>query len=213
MAATTAKHGYQYRCRITDVAGNKLYSKTVTLNVLGIKTQPVNKNVVAGKTAKFTVAATGSSIKYQWQYRTSSSGSWKNASATGSKTKTLSVAATTAKHGYQYRCKITDSAGNTVYTKTVNLYVLGIKTQPTNKTVKAGATAKFTVAATGKGLTYQWQYKAPSGSWKNVSSAAGKKAAYSLTAQKKHNGYQYRCKITDSAGNVLYSKTVKLTVK
>ncbi len=214
VAATAAKHGYQYRCKITDAGGNVIYTKVVNLYVLGIKTQPVNKSVVAGKTAKFTVAATGKGLTYQWYYRTSSSGSWKATSATGNKTKTLSISATTAKHGYQYRCKITDSAGNVLYTKVVNLYVLGIKTQPVNKTVKAGATAKFTVKATGKGLTYQWQYRtSSSGSWKNVSTANGKTANYSLTAATRHNGYQYRCKITDSAGNVLYTNTVKLTVK
>ena len=212
--ASVSRHGYQYRCRITDSAGNKVYTKTVTLNVLGIKTQPVSKTVVDGGTAKFTVAATGKGLTYQWQYRTSSSGSWKNTSAIGNKTNTLSVAATVAKHGYQYRCKVTDSAGNTVYTSVVNLYVLGIKTQPASRTVKAGATAKFTVAATGRGLTFQWQYRtSSSGSWKNVSVASGKTANYSLTAAARHNGYQYRCKITDSAGNVIYTKTVKLTVK
>ena len=91
---------------------------------------------------------------------------------------------------------------------------MGIKTQPVNKAVKAGATAKFTVTATGKGLTYQWQYRtSSSGSWKNVSAASGKTANYSLTAAARHNGYQYRCKITDSAGNVIYTSIVKLTVK
>ena len=212
--ATVSRSGYQYRCKITDSAGNTIYSEAVYLYVLGIKTQPVSKTVVDGKTAKFTVSATGASKKYQWQYRTSSSGSWKNASATGNKTATLSVPATVSRHGYQYRCKITDSAGNVIYTKTVNLYVLGIKTQPVNKSVEVGATAKFTVTAVGKGLTYQWQYRtSSSGSWKNVSAASGKTANYSLTTAARHNGYQYRCKITDSAGNVIYTSIVKLTVK
>ncbi len=214
VAATVAKHGYQYRCKVTDSAGNVVYTDVVDLYVLGIKAQPVDKAVKAGATAKLTVSAVGDGLTYQWQYRTSSSGSWKNASATGNKTKTLSVAATVAKHGYQYRCKITDSAGNVVYTKVVNLYVLGIKTQPVSKTVKAGATAKFTVVAVGKGLTYQWQYRtSSSGSWKNVSTASGKTANYSLTVAARHNGYQYRCKIVDSAGNVIYTSIVKLTVK
>ena len=214
VAATVAKHGYQYRCRVTDSAGNAVYSKIVSLYVLGIKTQPANKTVKAGATAKFTVAATGKGLTYQWQYRTSSSGSWKNVSTASGKTANYSLTTAVKHHGYQYRCKITDAAGNKVYTKTVTLYVLGIKTQPASKTVKVGATAKFTVAATGKGLTYQWQYRtSSSGSWKNVSVASGKTANYSLTAAARHNGYQYRCKITDSAGNVIYTSIVKLTVK
>ena len=214
LSAKVKHHGYQYRCRIKDAAGNTVYTNVVNLKVLGIKTQPTNKTVVSGKTAKFTVSATGSNITYQWQYRTSSSGSWKNTSATGNKTKTLSIAATAAKHGYQYRCKITDSAGNVIYTNTVNLYVLGIKTQPASKTVTAGATAKFTVKATGNGLTYQWQYRtSSSGSWKNTSATGSKTKTLSVSATTSKNGYQYRCKITDSAGNVIYTNAAKLTVK
>ncbi len=207
-------HGYQYRCKVTDSASNVIYTKVVNLYVLGIKTQPVSKTVVAGKAAKFTVVATGNGLTYQWQYRTSSSGSWKSVSATSGKTAKYSLNAAVKHHGYQYRCKVTDSAGNVAYTKVVNLYVLGIKTQPTNKTVVAGKTAKFTVVATGNGLTYQWQYRtSSSGSWTNIYATSGKTANYSLTAQSRHNGYQYRCKITDSDGNVLYTNTVKLTVK
>ena len=208
--------GRYVRCKITDKYGNVVWTKTVRLWIreLAITTQPANKTVKAGATAKFTVKVNNDNVTYQWQYRKSSSDSWKNASATGNQTKTLSVPATVSRHGYQYRCKITDGAGNTINTKIVKLYVLGIKTQPANKSVTAGTFTKFAVKATGNGLTYQWQYLTPSGSsWQNVSAASGKTATYGLTAQSRHNGYQYRCKITDSAGNVIYTSIIKLTVK
>ena len=212
--ATTARTGYYYRCKITDGNGNVVYTNTVRLYVLGVKTQPTTQKVKAGATAKFTVSATGANKTYQWQTKTSSSGSWKNCTFTGSKTATLSVPATTARNGYYYRCKITDDAGNVVYTSTVRLYVLGVKTQPANKTVKKGSSAKFTVSATGSGLTYQWQTKTSSkGSWKNCSFTGSKTASMSVPATSGRNGYYYRCKITDSAGNVIYTNTVKLTVK
>ena len=210
--ATTGRNGYYYRCKITDSAGNVVYTNTVRLYVLGIKTQPSTQKVKAGTTAKFTVSATGYGLRYQWQTKTSSSGSWKNCTFTGSKTATMSVSATTARNGYYYRCKITDSAGNVTYTNTVRLYVLGIKTQPTSKTVKSGNTAKFTVSATGSGLTYQWQYKTSSG-WKNTTLTGAKTATLSVKGTSARNGMKYRCKITDSAGNVIYTNTVTLTVK
>ncbi len=214
LTTATRHNGYQYRCKVTDGAGNVVYTNVVNLYVLGIKTQPVSKTVVAGKTAKFTVTATGSGLTYQWQYRTSSSGSWKNVSAASGKTANYSLTAAVKHHGYQYRCKVTDSAGNVVYTNAVNLYVLGIKTQPVSKTVKVGATAKFTVTAVGNGLTYQWQYRtSSSGSWKNASATGNKTKTLSVAGAAFRNGYQYRCKITDSAGNVIYTKTIKLTVK
>ena len=210
--ATTGRNGYYYRCKITDSAGNVVYTNSVRLYVLGIKTQPATQKVKAGSTAKFTVSATGYGLSYQWQTKTSSSGSWKNCTFTGSKTATMSVSATTARNGYYYRCKITDSAGNVTYTSTVRLYVLGIKTQPTSKTVKSGSTAKFTVSATGSGLSYQWQYKTSSG-WKNTTLTGAKTATLSVKGTSARNGMKYRCKITDSAGNVIYTNTVKLTVK
>ena len=211
--ATTARNGYYYRCKITDDAGNVVYTNTVRLYVLGVKVQPTTQKVKAGTTAKFTVSATGSGKTYQWQCKTRSSGSWRNCTFTGSKTATMSVSATTDRNGYYYRCKITDSAGNVIYTNAVRLYVLGIKTQPTSKTVKSGNTAKFTVSATGSGLTYQWQYKTSSGTWKNTTLTGAKTATLSVKGTSARNGMQYRCKITDSAGNVIYTNAVKLTVK
>ncbi len=212
---TQVRHnGYQYRCRVKDSAGNTVYTNVVTLNVLGIKTQPVSKVVKSGATAKFTVFATGKGLTYQWQYRTSSNGSWTNVSAANGKTANYSLSTQTRHNGYQYRCRIKDSAGNTVYTNVVTLNVLGIQTQPVNRVVKSGATAKFTVSATGKGLTYQWQYRTSStGTWTNVSTANGKTANYSLISQTRHNAYQYRCRIKDAAGNIVYTSVVKLTVK
>lgn len=212
--ATTSRSSYQYRCKITDSNGKTVYTNVVNLYVLGIKTQPVDKAVVEGKTAKFTVKATGASKKYQWQYRSSADGKWSSAKADGNKTATLSVPASIGRHGYEYRCKITDSAGNVIYTEAVSLYVLGIKTQPVNKTVKVGATAKFTVAAVGKGVKYQWQYRATSdGKWSSAKADGNKTRSMSVPASAGRNGYQYRCKITDAAGNVIYSNIVKLTVK
>ena len=90
---------------------------------ISITTQPVGKTVAEGATAKFTVKATGTGLKYQWQYRTSSTGKWQAASATGNKTATLSVPGTAARNGFQYRCKITDGSGNVKYSNAATLTV------------------------------------------------------------------------------------------
>jgi hypothetical protein len=60
-------------------------------------------------------------------------------------------------------------------------------------------------------VSYQWQYKKPGGSWTSVSKN-GKAATYTLTAQERHNGYQYRCKVTNEVGATI-SSYVTLTVK
>ena len=96
----------------------------VTLYVLGVKTQPTNVEATLGTTAKFSVVATGNGLTYQWQYRTSSTGTWKSATATGNKTANLSVSATNSRNGYQYRCKITDADGTVIYSNAATLTVV-----------------------------------------------------------------------------------------
>ena len=63
--------GIQLYCKITDGSGKTLNSSTVTVSVLSITTQPSNVTVAAGKDATFKVKATGSGLKYQWQYKKS----------------------------------------------------------------------------------------------------------------------------------------------
>ncbi len=204
-------NGYQYRCRVTSL-GAASYSSIATLKVKPkIVTQPVSQTVSVGTKASFTVEAQGKELKYQWQFRKSASGSWSNISAASGKTATYTLTVEDRHNGYQYRCKVT-SLSVYSYTSVVTLKVKPkITTQPQPVSVKAGKKATFTVAAAGENLTYQWQYKKPDGSWTNVTAASGKTASYSFTTAARHNGYQYRCKVTNSGGTVT-SKAVTLTV-
>ena len=207
----------QWNSIFIDCYNDELLSAKLHLNFkpLSVTLQPISKNVKAGTTAKFAVKVTGEGLTYQWQYRTSSKDSWKNASATGNKTATLSVPATAARNGYQYRCKITDKESNVVYSNVATLKIVTLKvtTQPANKYLPAGKTAKFTVKVSGTGLKYQWQYRTSSkGSWKNASATGNKTATVSVPATATRNGYQYRCKITDKYGNVIYSKAATLKI-
>jgi len=215
---TAAKGGFQYRCKVTNSAGKFVTSKVVTLNVVTLKInkQPVNKTVPNGTTAKFTVKATGTGLKYQWQFRTSANGKWKSAAASGNKTATVKVPATASKNGFQYRCKITDKYGNVIYSKIVTLktVVLKVTAQPANKVVAAGKTAKFTVKVSGTGLKFQWQFRtSENGKWKSAAASGNKTATIKVPAAANKNGFQYRCKITDKFGNVIYSNIANLTVK
>ena len=121
--ANASRDGYQYRCKITNASGT-VYSNVVTLYIKpAITAQPQSVEANAGGTAKFTVTANGKDVTYQWQYRTSSSGSWAKATATGNQTDTLSVPATAGRNGYQYRCVVTGKSGKITYSNAATLTV------------------------------------------------------------------------------------------
>ena len=88
-----------------------------------------------------------------------------------------------------------------------------ITSSPSTKKVKAGTSVTFQVKAIGNGLSYQWQYRTgASGSWKKTTATGAKTATLKVPATIKRDGYQYRCKITNAKGNVIYSNRAKLTV-
>ena len=123
-----------------------------------ISTQPQAQAVTAGATATFAVTATGSApLAYQWQ---------KNGSAiSGASASSYTTPATVSgDNGASFTVIVSNSAGQVTSSAAV-LTVNGtsgpppaITTQPQAQTVAEGATATFSVVATGAGpLTYQWQ--------------------------------------------------------
>ena len=217
VGATEARNGFQFRCKITNIAGS-VFTRAATLTVVTkpvVTTQPKDKTVAAGTQVKFYVQASGGRLSYQWQYRKGSSGTWYNSGSTGAQSSVLTVDATTARDGFQFRCKITNLAGTT-YSSYGTLTVCTkptITTQPTSKTVTAGTTVKFKVTATGNALKYQWQYRRGSdGEWHNSTADSAKTATLTIDATTARSGLQFRCKITNAAGTT-YSNVVTLTVK
>ncbi|MBR5342714.1 MAG: leucine-rich repeat protein [Oscillospiraceae bacterium] len=111
---STAKSGRQYKCAVKNSKGTT-YSSVATLTVTNkpiVTQQPLDYWAGAGAKIIFRVYSKGTE-SYQWQYRTSSTGSWKSSSLSGNKTSALTVSATTARNGYQYRCKLTNASGTT----------------------------------------------------------------------------------------------------
>ena len=186
---------------------------TLTIASLKITAQPTNQSGSNGNTVKFTVAASGEGLAYQWQYL-APGGSWANSPATGANTATLSVPVTADRNGFQYRCNVSDKYGNKATTNAATLTVASLKitTQPTSQSGSNGNTVKFTVAASGDGLAYQWQYKTPTGSWANSPATGNTTATLSVPATTDRNGYQYRCIVSDKSGSKVTSNAATLTV-
>ena len=117
--ATTAK--YQVGDKYTLNESVKLYA--IWQSNVSITSQPTNVNVTEGQTASFTVKASGSNLKYQWQYYDTENGEWKNSQASGNTTATLQIKGMSAQNGEKYRCLVTDGMGNKVISNSATLTV------------------------------------------------------------------------------------------
>ena len=216
VTAGTGNGGCQYRCKVSNRAG-MLYSSAATLTVTlpkpTITTQPKSVSVALGSTATFKVVASGSGLKYQWQYKKSGATTWTDWA--GKTAATLTVTASSTNGGCQYRCVVSNTAGS-VTSSAATLTVITVKptitTQPKSVSVAIGAAATFKVVASGDGLSYQWQKSADGGmTWSNCSSTGHNLANFSFKATEVLNGWLYRCVVTNCMGTVT-SSAAKLTV-
>ena len=219
---------YQYRCVITDAEGNQLISDPVWVekaeDPLTIVTQPQNVTCKAGDKATFSVAVSGGTepYAYQWQYMTNNF-SWTDVAGWANGTDaTLSfdVASSEFEYGYQYRCVITDAEGSEVITEAawVEAAPLTIVTQPWNVAAEIGDTVSFSVAVSGgkAPYTYQWQIHSVGNGdvWSNIpldsnwASGQQTERLSFVVGQYEYGNYQYRCVITDAAGNQIITNAV-----
>ena len=217
VSTTAGLHGWQFRCVVTDGNAHLVYSNPATLTVKpAITTQPQSVYAAAGTTAKFSIVASGKAkLTYQWQSRKNASAEWANSGQAGAKTPNLSVTVSAGLHGWQFRCIVTDGNGQQTASNPASIMTrLGVATQPQNKSVIVGDTVTYTVKALGKGtLTYQWQSRKDANTaWSNSGLPGAKTTTLSVTASAGYHGYQFRCIIKDSAGSVVASNIVTVTV-
>ena len=202
-ATSLADSGAVYSVEVINDLG-KVTSNDASLTVTVapvITTQPAAQSVAAGQTASFSVVATGTQpLAYQWK---------KNgidiAGATSS-TYTKQVAAS-GDNGAVFTVVVSNSVG-TVTSNGAILSDVGITTQPAVKSVVVGQTARFSVVATGTGLTYQWKKDGT-----NVTAGVGGTTnTYTTPATViGDSGALYSVVVSNSAGTVT-SSSATLTV-
>jgi predicted hotdog family 3-hydroxylacyl-ACP dehydratase len=220
-ALALADDGNQYRCKVSN--GEDDISDPATLTVEAgvpaeITVQPSNQAEYEGATATFLVTAIGNPAPaYQWQVDTG--GGFVNVSTgTGGTTNTYETAAlTTGEDGYQFRCQVSNVAGNdtsNIVTLTVNAIVPAqITVDPGNANELEGATATFVVTAIGDPApSYQWQVNT-GGGFVNVSTGTGGTTNTYETAALVlgDDGNLYRCQVSNVGGTDT-STTATLTV-
>jgi hypothetical protein len=206
--------GYQFNCVITGATCfTTTTSSTVTITENPsptINTQPVDFAACAGDNAVFSINASGTSLTYQWQVNDGSG--FVNVTDggvySGATTNTLNITGfTSGMDGYLYQVVVTGTINCTsnsisnvaVLTETTSPNVI---TQPVSQSICEGDNAVFTAAATGSGLTYQWQEDSGSG-FTNISNGGAYSGANAATltiagVTAGMDGNQYQCIISGS---------------
>ena len=188
---------------------------TVTSRAPKITSHPTATSAVTGTRATFKVEASGSNLSYQWQYQKPGTSTWVDSHGVNYNKATFTPDVSLSMNGYLYRCKVWNSAG-TVYSNAAKLTVTAaapkITTQPVATSAATGTKATFKVVASGSNLSYQWQYrKTSTGAWTDSRGVNYNKATFTPDVSLSMNGYDYRCKVSNSVGTV-YSNAAKLTV-
>ncbi|MBN2560212.1 MAG: immunoglobulin domain-containing protein [Phycisphaerae bacterium] len=167
IAAVAAAHAGTYRCVVAGRCGNPVTSQTATLTVGAppeIVTEPQPEQwVCPGEQVTFSIAAMGTELTYQWQF--DGGGGFADivdgVDVAGSTTNVLSVGNLTEAATGQYRCLVSGRCGAPATSSSATLTigaVLAIETHPVDRSACPTTQVVFTVATTGSGVTYQWQF-------------------------------------------------------
>ena len=170
-----------------------------------ITTQPTSQAVTAGQPASFTVGASGSpTLSYQWTK------DGFNIIGANSPTYTITSAQVINAGSYSVIVSgsVTPSATSSPATLTVSAFAVAptITVQPQSSSVAQGATASYTVVATGSAtLSYQWS--------KDGTPLAGQTSSTSLIPNAQvSNAGNYSVVVSNSANPPATSTVATLTV-
>jgi hypothetical protein len=152
-----------------------------------------------GETATFSVTATGTApLQYQWRKN--------GVNITGATNSSYTTPATVAADNGSLFSVVVSNSGGSVTSNNATLTVRippTITTQPANKTVNVGQTAKFSVTATGTTpLNYQWMKN-------GVNITGATKASYTTPpTTAADNGSLFAVIVSNAAGSVTSNNAI-----
>ncbi len=210
-----------YPTTVTVVSpGNAVLAQNITITITGagaptaptITTQPSGTNVLAGRSATFTVVAGGSApLAYFWLKNGAALANGGNVS--GANTATLTLTNIATPDAANYSVLVSNSVGSV--TSSVAALAISspptISTQPVSQSLVAGNPAQFTVTAGGgTPLAYKWlKNGAVLVSGGNVTGSTT--ATLSLATVSSADAANYSVIVTNSSGSIT-SSIATLTV-
>ena len=170
----SAKTGFFYRVRVTGECGPEALSDSAELIVESapeIWTDPESVTICEDDNTSFSVLATGTAINYYWQVDTAGvyydiTDSHDGVYA-GWDSNTLVLTGADRSYNFnKYRVRVEGSCAPLTLSNIAILSVqtpAEIQTQPVPRTICELENASFSVAASGQGLSYQWQESTDNG--------------------------------------------------
>ncbi len=208
---------YKVKVYVKDEDGTKVHKTgaAVTIAVPPVITaQPSPKTVTSGKTAVFTVTASGTGLTYQWQYSKDGGTTWYN--KTDANSTTYTVTAKASYDGFLYRCKVKNSAG-AVYSNSAKLTVTSsaapvISSVKANKTTAAsGEAVTWTATASGGTGTLQYYFNLYKDGTKIATQAYSTARTFSYTPTEAGT-YKVRVYVKDAEGTKVSKLSGAVTV-
>ena len=201
------------------LCGNQNLILAQSTSSIVITAQPQNYVGKAGEINYFEIAATGTGLTYQWEMSKNGGSTWEKmtSSFSGYNTNRVGVTMKSERNGWKFRCVVTDKNGNQAVSNAaeIKMSTVNITKQPQSYTGKAGEINYFEIAATGTGLTYQWEMSKNGGStWeKMTSSFSGYNTnRVGVTMKSERNGWKFRCVVTDKNGNQAVSNAATINI-
>ncbi|MEQ1675318.1 MAG: hypothetical protein ABL876_01375 [Chitinophagaceae bacterium] len=224
--ATASLNNNRYRCNLTSGCGNATSNAAVlTVNTLpALTSNPSNATVCTGTNHTFSVAATGTSISYQWQLSTDGGATYNNVTNggvySGATTANLTITGVViGLNNNRYRCVVTGTCAPAATSTGAILTVLTaviITSNPVNQTICEATNTSFTVVAVGTG--FQWQVSTDGGAtFNNVTNGGVYSGATTATltltgVPPTFNNYRYRVVVTNGSCTPGTSTAAILTV-
>ena len=209
-----------YSCVVSNACSAPVTTNTATVTTTTsstITSQPVNANICSSQTALFNVSVSNTGVTYQWQFKSSSGGTFVNLTdggkISGSATGNLVVSKATINEQGTYQCQITDPCGTNQLSAGAALIINSpnISQQPLSQSVCLGSVGKINIIASGSTLSYQW-YK------NGIVISNGGRISGATTSALQINGLiatdagGYSCQVSGICSPVALSDTATLTI-
>ena len=198
--------GRRYRCTVSSGEA-KVVSEVAQVSIienLEIIREPEDIEASIGETVELNIEASGENLSYQWQWSTDGK-KWNNCTGTGYDTDTFSFVMQKKYDGRRYRCTVSSGEAKVVSEAAQVSIIenLEIIREPEDVEASIGETVELNIEASGKNLSYQWQWSVDGKKWNNCTGKGYNTDTFSFVMQTKYDGRRYRCIISNREEEII----------